>query len=186
MSRLLQHVGEPPDVFAVVLVEPLRPLLAGPLGQAPLPPNLADVKKIPELLSTIGLKANLTGSASLAIKLHANDAAAAGQLEQILDRLLAEMARQAVVVHGTLQVGGAAPNAPGATASTAPATQAAAKNMKQTAQKILDLCRPVRKGADLTLVVKGDKGSQLAAFATVMGVTLPAIAAARAAARKGK
>ena len=54
MSKILGGMKDQPDLMAIVLVEPLRPLIAGLLAMAPLPPQLEDVKKIPDLVTSVG------------------------------------------------------------------------------------------------------------------------------------
>jgi hypothetical protein len=45
MSQLLGRISEPPDLAAVLLVEPFQPLVALPLAMAPLPPQFAQLKR---------------------------------------------------------------------------------------------------------------------------------------------
>ena len=88
------RVKSPPDVMAIVLMEPLRPLMAMPLAMVPSPPQLADVPKIPDLVTSVGLKVNLTGGPSVLLAVRANDEAAAEELQQIIDKLLATARQQ--------------------------------------------------------------------------------------------
>ena len=59
MSRMLGRVAKPPDLMALVLVQPLRPLIAVPLAMVPIPPPLAGVEKVPNLVNYVAMTANL-------------------------------------------------------------------------------------------------------------------------------
>ena len=80
-------------MMAIVLVEPIRPLIAMPLAMVPMPPGLEDVKKLPDLITSIGVKLNVTGGVMRSLAVRANDEAAAKQIEAIVDKLM-ETARQ--------------------------------------------------------------------------------------------
>jgi hypothetical protein len=164
MTQILAHIAEPPDLMAIVLVEPLRPMINPLLGMFPLPPDLADAKKIPDLLSSIGVKANLTGEvATASLTLRAKDEDAAKELETILDKLLAA-GRQSVSAQTARQA-----------ASSDPVEQAMAKYSQRMSERMLKAIRPVRKGQNLTLSASGSPAIVGVAAAFV----LPAISYAR-------
>ena len=143
MSRVLGRIVDPPDATAILLVEPIRPLIAMQLAMAPVPPPLADAKKIPDLLTSIGAKVNLTGDMAMSLTLKANDEAAAEQIEQIIDKLM-DVARQQ-----------ASQEAAKNTASSDPVEQAQAQYAKRMSERMLQAVRPVRKGKTLTLATGG-------------------------------
>jgi hypothetical protein len=176
MSRALGHIESPSDLTAIVLVEPIRPLIAAPLAMAPLPPPLQDVKKVPDLLTSIGAKVNLTGNMAMSLTLKANDEAAAQQLEEIIDKLV-DTARQAMAADLARQE-----------RSNDPVEQAGAQYAKRMSERMLQLIRPVRKGQTLTLATPTDgKNPQMVQMATIgilVGLLLPAVQAAREAARR--
>jgi prepilin-type processing-associated H-X9-DG protein len=172
MSRLLGRMKDPPDLLAFLLVEPLRPLLAGPMAEATVPPPLADIKKIPDLVSSIGAKVNLTGDMAMSLAVRAQDEAAAEQLEEIIDRLLA-LAKQAVLA----QIGAQA-------ASSDPVEQAAAKYAQRMSERLIPMFRPERKGSTLTLATTGQAKFQVATIGVLVALLLPAVQAARSAARR--
>jgi prepilin-type processing-associated H-X9-DG protein len=177
MSKLLGSIKDQPDATAIVLMEPLRPLAATSLAMAPLPPPLADVPKLPELITSIGLKVNLTAGLSASLAVRANDEAAAEKIEQIVDKLLATARQQA-----------AAATAEGLKSSD-PVEQANAKYGQRMSEQMLPLLRPVRKGNSFTLAADLSKNPQLASVTTIgmlVGLLLPAVQAAREAARRAQ
>ncbi len=78
MTAVLGRMTEPPDAMAILLVEPIRPLLAMPLAMAPVPPQLEDVKKIPELLTSIGAKLNFSGDFGASLSLRTGESITVG------------------------------------------------------------------------------------------------------------
>jgi hypothetical protein len=152
MTQVLGRVAAPPDVLALVLIEPIRPLLAMPLGMVQLPPDLADVKKVPDLLSSIGIKANLTDEMSVSLTLRAKDDGSATELEAIVDKLLA-MGEKLAAAQSARQA-----------SSADPVEQAMAKYSQRMSQRILKAIRPVRKGQNLTLAASGNAVAQVGAI----------------------
>ena len=72
MSKLLGDIKDRPDLTAVTLVEPLRPLIAIPLGMAPLPPALDDAKQLPNLVTSVSEKINILGGLSGSVTIRTN------------------------------------------------------------------------------------------------------------------
>jgi type II secretory pathway pseudopilin PulG len=176
LSRALGQIESPPDIAAIALVEPIRPLIAGPLAMAPVPPPFVDVKKIPDLLNSVEVKANLTGDMAMSLTLKANDEAAAAQLEQVIDGLLSSF-RQAIAADLARQE-----------SSGNPMDQASAKYARRMSERMFQLIRPVRKGQSLVLAPPGDtKNPQMVQVATIgilVALLLPAVQSAREAARR--
>ena len=175
MSRLLGRIQSPNDVSAVLLVEPIRPLLAGPLAMAPVPPPLAGVKKIPDLVSEITVAGNLVGEPSLRLRVRANDESAAEQLDKIIGDLLG-VAKQNMMAQSERMAG-----------SSDPVEQAMARYLQRLNDRMLKELRPVRKGDTLTLAPRGGKDLQLSSVATIgilVALLLPAVHSARSAARR--
>jgi hypothetical protein len=178
MSKVLGRITEPSDATAILLVEPLRPLIAGPLAMAPVPPPLADLKKIPNLTTSIGAKVNVTGDMAMSLTLKANDEAAAEQIEQIFDKLL-DVARQQAAQESARQ-----------SASSDPIEQAMGQYSKRISEQMLKAVRPVRKGNTLTLATdtsgKNPQMAQMATIGILVALLLPAVQAAREAARRAQ
>ena len=175
MSKLLGRVTAPPDAMAIVMIEPLRPLIAMPLASVKWPPQLADLSKVPDLVTSVGAKVNVTGGPRVTLAIRANDEAAAGQLSEIIDKLLATAHER--VAEQTAQ----------GLKSSDPVEQAGAKYGQRMSDRLLPLLRPVKKGSNLTLDIDAGKNPQFTSITTIgvlMGLLLPAAQSARGAARK--
>jgi hypothetical protein len=174
MSRRLEAVADRPDLYAVVLAERLRPLLQLGLMQAALPPPLKRLRYAPELVDSVEAQATVTGEGRMSITVRARDEAAAVQLEQIVDQALA-FAREKVLW-----------GLPHTENSRDPVQQAATKYSQRITDRMLKLVRPVRKGNTLTLATKTGPNAllQTAQIGMVASFLLPAVQAAREAARR--
>ncbi len=177
MSKILGRIAEPSDAMAILLVEPIRPLLAGPLEMMPLPPPFGDdVKKLPEQLNSIGVKVNLTGDMAMSLTLKATDEAAAEAVEQTIDKYLT-LAQQMATAQAAQRSAG----------SDDPVEKAMGQYTKRMSEHMFQAIRPVRKGQTLTLAT--DKGTQqaqvqIAVIGVLVALLLPAVQAAREAARR--
>ena len=170
-------MAEPPDALAILRVEPLRPLIAMPLAMAPVPPPFADVKKLPDLLTSIGLKVNLIDDPGMSLTLRANDEEAAKQVEQIIVNAINAAKAQALKETETLE------------RSSDPIEQAMVRYMKRMNKLSSTLLLPDRKGAALRFAVKWGKGSvamQMATVGILIAMLMPAVQAAREAARRAQ
>jgi hypothetical protein len=177
MSKVLGRVTDPSDVLAIVFLEPIRPLIAMPLQMAPIPPAFQDAKKLPNLIGSIGVKADLTGSGAASLTLRANSEAAAEEVEQIINQLLTAGREQALAEMDKQPVG------------DDPVEKAARQYAKRISGRFVELLRPVRKGQNLTLAANSSNGSQLASVTTIgilVSLLLPAVQAAREAARRAQ
>jgi hypothetical protein len=172
MSKMLARVTDAPEVMAVVLIEPLRGLIAQSLAPVALPAPLTALKNVPNLVSYVAVKANLTGDMDMTLSIRANDEAAAQQLERVVDGLLTFGKQYALS-----QV---APQA----ASSDPVDQATAKYAARAIERIAQMIRPVRNGATLSLSGSGRDKVLIAAVAGLGGALLPAVQASREAGRR--
>lgn len=174
MAAALGRLAEPPDALAVLLFEPLRPLIAMPLAMAPLPPQLADVKTIPDLLNSLDARVNLHGDFSMSLSLRANDEAAAQQIEKILDDVQAFVRQQIKTEAAKLA------------ASSDPVEQAIGKYQIRLSDRMSRGIRPARQGETWTLAAGGQNAQLTAVAATgvLVALLLPAVQAAREAARR--
>jgi len=179
VSKILGAMKAVPDATAVLVVEPLRALADAALAQAPLPPPLAEAKKIPDLVDSLVARVNLTGNVLTDLTVRARDEAAAKELSEMIDRMLAmakEMARAEI--------------ARGAMIDNDPVRQAMVQYSRRMSERMLEALRPVRKGDTLTLGTRGQPQSQATTQIAVIGVLvallLPAVQAAREAARRSQ
>ncbi len=174
MSRILERISKAPDILAITVVAPLRPQLKALLAQAPLPPPLAGLAQVPDQLKLIGLRVNLVDDAGLSLTLRAEDEAAAAQLDELIGRLL-ETARQMMLAGMAEQM-----------ASSDPVEQASARYVQRLGTGFLQTLRPRRTGDTLALKVEGQGQLRVAAIGALAGLALPAMQAARAAARRSQ
>ena len=176
VTSVLGRMKAMPDLMGLVFIEPLRPMLAMPLAMAPIPPQLNDVKRIPSLLTSVGLKGDIHGMApTFTLFLKANDEDAAKDLDGIIGKAMefgkqtmeAELAKKGI--------------------SDDPVEQAMAQYSKRLFGKMMEQYRPVRDGDKLTVTAGGSDNPQAASIATIgilIALLLPAVQAAREAARR--
>lgn len=176
VTSVLGRMKKMPDVMGVVFIEPLRPMLAMPLAMAPIPLELNDVKRVPSLLTSIGIKGDIHGMApSFTLFLKANDEEAAKDLDNIIGKAM-EFGKKALEAELAKQK-----------TSDDPVEQAATQYSKRLADMMMEQCRPVRKGDKLILTSEGSNNPQAASMATIgvlIALLLPAVQAAREAARR--
>ena len=171
-SRLLDRVEGRPNLAVVVAVDPLRPMIAKAMGLNPLPAMLAGFAKIPDLIVAVEAKATLAGGPAVSLTLRARDEEAAKQLEAMLNALLdmgQMVAREQINQKAK---------------SEDPVEQAGAKYGNRVLGRIVDMARPVRKGDSLMLSGTGGGQTQIASAGIAIGLLLPAVNAAREAARR--
>jgi hypothetical protein len=170
MSGVLSRFDDSNDVLAVLLIEPLRPMIKDKLAKDPPPPPYADVQKIPDLVHSLGLKGSLTGPGNVTLSLRCSDEAAATELERIINDLLAKAKSETTAQMSAKPAGGD------------PAQAAMAQQMLQASQKMIEMFRPTRNGSRLEIVKEGPE--TIAAIGMGVAMLLPAIQAGREAARR--
>jgi len=175
-GKLLSESGSVNDVAAVLAVEPLRPLVAGQIAMAPLPPAFESVRKIPELLSAVEATVSLSGGMRMALVLHAEDEAAAEELETIIVGLL-DTAQRMIHAQMTQAVG---------TQGDDPVQQAAMQYVQRINKRFMEAMKPKRDGSRLEFATEGQSEAQIATIGILIALLLPAIQAAREAARRAK
>ena len=177
LSRLLSATVRGNDVTAVLAVEPVREMAKAQLASAPLPPNFEDARRIPELVNAAGLWADFTGATSVLVSIKATDEKAAQELERIYNQLLdfgAQMARAQMAQRS-------------GEPSDDPVEQAVARYTERMSQRTFDMLRPTRQGDRLDLFsTKGQPAMQTATIGVLVALLLPAVQAAREAARRSQ
>ena len=171
VATLLEK-GADHDLHAALAMDPLRPLLIAQLQQAPpLPPGLEELKKAPNLIKAIELHADIEGGNS-ALRVHATDAAAADRLQQLLEtalqsgeRLAREQAQRAPIADD-------------------PVALAGRQYMERMIGMMFQTFRPKQEGDSLVLRTEGAQQAQVASTGVAIALLLPAVQAAREAARR--
>lgn len=165
-------IGE--EHFQLILaVEPARPMLSGMAGQATaqLPPELRDVSRIAELLQAVIVEGRLEGvDAKARAELVAEDASAAGEMKQILDRAI-EFGRQQFVQQAQSGVRGQDPVA-----------DAQRAYFERIAGSVAETLTPRQENE--RLVIEAESGLSVASTGFMVGLLLPAVQSAREAARR--
>lgn len=176
-SKILGEMKAVPDAAVVFVVEPVRPMLAAALAQAPLPPPLADLRKVPDLVRSVVATASFTGKAPMSLSVRATGEAAAEDLAKIIDAMLAT-AKDMMLAEIAREE----------SRSRDPVQQAMAQYSQRMGDRILKALRPVRKGDTLTLATHGpgQGQAQVATIGVLVALLLPAVQAAREAARRSQ
>ncbi len=172
LSRLMSQTDTSADVLVLAVVEPVRPMLTAGLGEVPLPVEGLD--RVPGLIDAAKVEVVVTGGTSASLVLLSPDDAAAEELEGTLNRLL-DMGQQATLA----QVNSTVPE------SDDPIERAASQYSQRITRHMFDMLRPVRTGRKLR-VDQGGVASQSATIGVLVALLLPAVEAAREAARRSQ
>lgn len=173
VASLIKQVKAEHDLLAIVSIETLRPLILGMLDQPmrELPPQLAqDAQTVIEATDFVALGVNISDEERLQLVLAGANDADADKLEQALARSL-DFARQSFVTEFKQQFRDASQTATAMRSYVDRVSDALAKKMA-----------PVRKGTGL--VLDFSEFQSVAAIGTLTGLLLPAVQAAREAARR--
>jgi len=175
LPKLVENMPRSSGISIVAVVEPVRPMLSGYVKQqvAPqLPPPLRSLAQVPEWVDAVLL--NLTPSAAgvdLKISMLCGDEAKGEKLESALGDAL------------QFGIDIAKGQLPAAVAGESERVQqAAAQYAARVSESIAEMLKPTRTGRRVTLNVKSDAG--IASAGVMIGLLLPAVQAAREAARR--
>lgn len=174
LGRLLAKAGDSPDLLVVGLLESVRPLLAQALAQgaSELPPAFQDVQRIHELIDAVKIEARMIKSPGASLALLSPNENAAENLDQLINKLL-DTGQEILLSEVTSELDG-----------DDPIQQATAQYSQRIAKKMLDILRPERKGRVLTIAHETDNQMQIATIGVLVALLLPAVQAAREAARR--
>ena len=187
LIKLLKSVDCSATSTAIVSVDAMRDLVDQALAHAPpLPPPLADFLKVPKLTSAVFFRVDLAKEPGVNLTLRAADEAAAGELLRLVQQGLA-MARQAVLLEMArdMQRQPVAPDDPVQQAFAKYASRMSNRMVNRT----FDLLQPVQAGRDVRIALRADSSNPAVSVAVVgvlVALLLPAVQAAREAARRNQ
>ncbi len=173
LAKMAEGVSHAGHLTALVAVEPLRPMLNGMLQMQAdkIPPPLVEFTKVPDLLDAVLVRVNLDDEKSgMQLVMLGTDEAAAEELSGLISRGL-EMGRQIGLAEATSDIDG-----------NDAVSQASRQYAERLSNKIVALLTPTRDGRKLSL--SGSATSGLATQGVLVGLLLPAVQAARQAARR--
>lgn len=175
LIRLLKGADTSSDVLFMASVDGFRDWLIKEIAKDPpeLPPELADLKRVPELLSTVEARFNLRSGLKNELTLKGRDEKSAVELAKIVDSSL-EFGRKQFLAN--MQTAPGDPNDP--------VNMAMARYGKRLTEHYLTAFRPTRQGDRLTLSATSDLGA--AQIAVMAGLLLPAVQSARSAAQRAQ
>ncbi|MBN1912103.1 MAG: DUF1559 domain-containing protein [Pirellulales bacterium] len=185
MSQALAAMDDSDDAMAVVLLDPLRPMIREALRKGPPPPGpLAGLVQIPDMIAKVEARVKLTGtSPRMLLSLHATDETAAAKLQTLIDFGL--MVGQQMMMAQMAKDMARSPN------PNDPVQQAAMRYAQRLSERMFKAIRPERVGNRLELATQTQNPQQaqltnVAVIGVLVALLLPAVQAAREAARRAK
>lgn len=173
LSKLLSSTRTTNDATAVAVMEPVREMLGAMLAMAPVPPPLEDLKQLPELIQAAKIELQVTGTPRGSVVVLAPDEAKAQQLEALINKAI-DFGREMSLQEVSKNMG----------ESDDPVDQAMVQYMVRFNEYLFDMFRPQRNGTALSVTQGGERTIHVATTGTLVALLLPAVQAAREAARR--
>jgi Protein of unknown function (DUF1559) len=170
LVNLLKNVDVSAELTALVSVEALRDLWHQALAHAPpVPPQFQRFLKLPDLLSAVVLRVDIGKRFKARLTLRARDDGAGEEVETLVNQGLVIAQQMALAQIANMPRRG-----------DDPVEEAGLKYMTRITDKLFGLIKPVRSGQNVSISV--ETGSSPATVGILVGLLLPAVQAARAAA----
>jgi len=175
VARLLADANRTNDLTAVFSMDVVRPLIKEQMAKAPPPPQPFDrFVAVVDLVASIQAELNVVQKADSQLVATAVSDQAAEQFEQLVNEAVA-MARSFM----DAQMRSQQPN------NNDPVAQAQQQYAKRVADQLFAVIKPERKGKEVVIAhAEGDTNSQMATVGILVALLLPAVQAARQAARR--
>ncbi len=173
LNQLATKTSLSADVTVIAVLEPIRSMLSAQLSQVPVPPPFAGVKKFPELIDAVKAEISVAGRARSSLTLLTPSDQAAEELETLINQMM-QTGQQILLAQVSQEMG----------SSDDPVEQASAAYVQRVTRRIFDMLRPKRQGKTLVLSQEGEAGNQVAVMGVLVALLLPAVQAAREAARR--
>ena len=181
IANALLKQGTKNDAMVIFSLDPMRPLIQLGMAQSPpLPPQLEQFKKIPDLISMAILRLNVAGEGPSGLTIASHDAGEAEELEKLILKAM-EI--------GKAQMFAKMAQDPGMRKESPAMQQATQAYMQRITDSMLSAFVPTRKGKLLTIEQEGGIGGLASAqmnlpmIGILVALLLPALAQVRAAAR---
>jgi hypothetical protein len=174
----LRAIDASETLSAVVVIDPVRPLVKGVLAQLPpLPPQYQQFTMLADLLAAIELHVSLDEGTRPSLVLEGTGQSETVKIDHLLDRAI-EFANVALDHHAA-QI---AADDPG------PVSEATGRYLKRMLKTALDAVERQQAGNRLTVATKADSNltPSLATNGVLIALLLPAVQSARTAARQAQ
>jgi len=177
LAKLMQRTSASGDAMVVMVLDPIREIIRQELDKAPVPPPFSGLKRVPELVDAAKLDMGGTGGTPLSLVILGVDEPSAEQLENIINAMI-DMGHQMAMMQLASQE-----------RSDDPIERAAAQWGRRVGGKLVEMLRPKRDGRVLRVALDQPGGGQQAQMQTatigiLIALLLPAVQAAREAARR--
>ncbi|MEO2008573.1 MAG: DUF1559 domain-containing protein [Pirellulaceae bacterium] len=172
LSKLVARANDPSDVVVVAVLEPVRPMLVAAIAPAPLPPPLQGVKRLPELIDAAKVNLSITKTPGASLMLLASTEEDAEELDALLQNLL-DTGRDLALNQILNEIKG-----------DDPIELASARYAERMTRHMFDVFRPQRNGRVLHVSYENEGSAQVATIGVLVALLLPAVQAAREAARR--
>jgi prepilin-type processing-associated H-X9-DG protein len=172
LVELLSGRKRTSPMIAAVVMGPIRDQVAQAAGMLPpdLPGPLRDLVDVPDLTEGVVIEANISAADSLRLTLLANSDADAQELETILTNAMT-FGRDLGVMQAMQGIEG-----------NGPVPEATRNYVRRLAERLTELLQPQREGRELVIAIDNQAG--IASTGVLVGLLLPAVQAAREAARR--
>lgn len=174
LPQLMPKVPQQPGVTAVVVIEPVRPMLVALTNQQAgrLPEELRGLQRVPELVDALMLRGDVAGVTAGGVQLVAlcRDEAAAEELEKLINEGVA-YARETMLAEVRKNV-----------RQDDPVSQATLEYAQRIAGKLTAALTPQQSGKRVRISLESDMN--VASAGVMVGLLLPAVQAAREASRR--
>ncbi|MGD9126846.1 MAG: DUF1559 domain-containing protein [Planctomycetia bacterium] len=173
IESLISKADKESDLAVVADIQSVGPMLMGLLNSNPVPPPFAPVKRLPELISSAKIQAKVTGKQSIDLELTTKDEASAKEVAEIVNKLIdtgiamlqAEMAKDM-------------------SKNDDPIQKAAVQYFRRISKPIAKPFRPTLDGKLVKFHLNQAKNQQAMQIGVLVALLLPAVQAAREAARR--
>jgi prepilin-type processing-associated H-X9-DG protein len=172
LSQLMAKTGISSDAMVVTVLEPIRPMLSAQLDAVPVPPPFEGAKRLPSLIDAAKLDLSVVGSARFSLALLSSSDANAKTLEDTINQLM-DAGQQMAVSQMAAQMTG-----------DDPVEQAGMQYAQRITTRMFEMFRPQRTANRVKIAHEGEAGAQMATIGILVALLLPAVQAAREAARR--